>query len=97
MLDAQQAAEKSLKALLVHRRVSFPKTHDINTLLGLLREHGVDVPDELRPADNLTEFAVGGRYPGLTEPVTREAFEQARELAQQVVRWAESMILGPQN
>lgn len=94
--DAQQAAEKSLKAVLVYRRVSFPKTHDINALLGLLRDQGVGVPDELRQADSLTEFAVGGRYPGLTEPVTREEFEQALELAQRVLLWAESLILGRQ-
>ena len=52
------------------------------------------VPDELRQADSLTEFAVGGRYPGLTEPVTREEFEQAIELAQRVLRWAQSLIPG---
>jgi HEPN domain-containing protein len=80
--------------VLVYRRVGFPKTHDINALLGLLRDSGVEVSDELRQADSLTEFAVGGRYPGLTEPVTREEFEQAIELAQRVLRWAESLILG---
>jgi HEPN domain-containing protein len=79
--DAQQAAEKSLKAVLVHRRVGFPKTHDINVLLGLLRNCGVDVPDEICQADSLTGFAVDIRYPGLTEPVTRAEYEQALELA----------------
>lgn len=93
--DAQQAAEKSLKAVLVHRRVGFPKTHDINVLLGLLRDSGVEVSDELRQADSLTEFAVGGRYPGLTEPVPRTEYEQAIELAQRVLCWAEFIILGP--
>jgi len=92
--DAQQAAEKSLKAVLVHRRVSFPKTHDINVLLGLLCGCGVDVPDEIRQTDSLTGFAVGSRYPGLTEPVTQEEYEQAVELAQRVLRWAESLIVG---
>jgi HEPN domain-containing protein len=33
---AQQAAEKSLKALLVARQVEFPKTHDIERLLELV-------------------------------------------------------------
>jgi HEPN domain-containing protein len=27
--DAQQAAEKSIKAVLVHREIDFPKTHNI--------------------------------------------------------------------
>jgi HEPN domain-containing protein len=92
--DAQQAAEKSLKAVLVHRRLGFPRTHDINVLLGLLRNCGVDVPDEICQADSLTGFAVDTRYPGLTEPVTRAEYEQALELAQRVLRWAESIILG---
>jgi hypothetical protein len=31
--DAQQAAEKALKALLLHRRVNFPRIHDLTELL----------------------------------------------------------------
>ncbi|MBM3744906.1 MAG: HEPN domain-containing protein [Acidobacteria bacterium] len=92
--DAQQAAEKSLKAVLVYHRVGFPKTHDINALLGLLRASGMDLPDELRQADALTGYAVDIRYPGLTEPVTREELEQAIELAKRVLHWAEALILG---
>ena len=34
---AQQAAEKFLKARLVHHQVPFPKTHDLARLLDLLR------------------------------------------------------------
>ena len=30
--DAQQAAEKSIKAVLVHREIDFPKTHNIRSL-----------------------------------------------------------------
>ena len=67
---AQQSMEKYLKARLVEAGVSFPKTHDLETLLDLI------VPFEplwepFRPAlSDLTSFAVAFRYPG--ESATRE-------------------------
>jgi len=33
---SQQCVEKYLKALLIHHRVRFPKTHDLTELLNLL-------------------------------------------------------------
>jgi HEPN domain-containing protein len=33
--DAQQAAEKAIKAVLVYRRIRFPRTHAIADLLSL--------------------------------------------------------------
>ena len=44
--DAQQAAEKALKAVLVAMKMAFPKTHSIERLVGLVREGGVAVPEE---------------------------------------------------
>jgi HEPN domain-containing protein len=32
------------------------------------------------------------RYPGLSEPVTREEYESALEIAEQIVEWAEDQI-----
>ena len=70
--DAQQAAEKSIKALLLHKKVSFTRTHDILSLLTLLDQNGLEVPEEIRQVDNLTAYAVDTRYPGQSEDVTRE-------------------------
>ena len=42
--DAQQAVEKSLKALLVRLDKPFPKTHSIGMLLKLIEETGVEIP-----------------------------------------------------
>lgn len=42
--DAQQAAEKAIKAVLGHRAISFPKTHDLNHLLSLAARNGIDIP-----------------------------------------------------
>lgn len=41
--DAQQAAEKAIKAILVERQIPFPKTHDIVDLLTLLQKGGFDI------------------------------------------------------
>ncbi|MEO7913151.1 MAG: HEPN domain-containing protein, partial [Roseiflexaceae bacterium] len=44
---AQQAAEKALKALLVHHQVEFPRTHVIALLINLCGQAGYQVPEEL--------------------------------------------------
>jgi HEPN domain-containing protein len=62
--DAQQAAEKAIKAILVAVQRSFPKTHSIGELLDLVEASGVRVPVELGDARALTEYAVAARYPG---------------------------------
>lgn len=89
---AQQAAEKGIKAVRVHYRVAFPKTHAIMDLLTLLHQNGVVVPEDIREAGSLTGYAVEARYPGLSEDVTEEEYVQALGLAERVVHWAESVI-----
>lgn len=39
--DAQQAAEKAIKAVLIHSNVQFPYTHDLARLLSLVEQAGV--------------------------------------------------------
>jgi HEPN domain-containing protein len=90
--DAQQAAEKALKALLIHRGVQFPYVHDLAELLGLVEQAGQEVPDEVRQVARLTRYAVLTRYPGLVEPVTVEEYEEAVAVAEEVVRWAQGVI-----
>jgi len=90
--DAQQAAEKAVKAVLVSRKISFPKTHAIMDLLSLLHQAGLIVPEDVRQAALLTGYAVQARYPGISEDVTEDDYVVAIELADRVVRWAESQI-----
>jgi HEPN domain-containing protein len=59
----QQAAEKALKAVLVHASVDFPRTHDLQALLMLIGDGGIAVPPELEGVNALTRFAVETRYP----------------------------------
>lgn len=61
---AQQCVEKYVKALLVLLQIDFPKTHDLEELIGLL-------PERKRPSltqdeqSELTEYATGARLSGL--------------------------------
>jgi hypothetical protein len=73
--DAQQAAEKAIKALLVKKGIAFPYVHDIAYLLTLVEQNAVQIPDPVGRAEDLTRYAVVTRYPGLTEPVS-EACER---------------------
>jgi HEPN domain-containing protein len=93
--DAQQAAEKALKAVLVLRAVEFPHTHDITELLDLLEEQGEPFPDDFREAAGpLTPYAVESRYPGFERRTGEEECRQAAEVATRVVRWAERLVHG---
>jgi HEPN domain-containing protein len=88
---AQQAAEKSLKAVLLKCKVDFPLTHNLQALLNLL-QGCVQIPIELRNVVDLNPYAVVTRYPGETEPVTKDDYLDAVRLATLAVRWAESII-----
>ncbi len=90
--EAQQAAEKALKAVCVFYKVEFPKTHSLITLAGLLEQAGVQLPPEVRDADPLTAYAVQARYPDWDEAVTDLEYQRALTVAGQVVIWAEKII-----
>jgi len=86
--DTQQAVEKALKALLIHYGIAFRFVHDIAELLTLLEQHGIDLPEDVRLAASLSDYAVAARYPGPMEPVTEEEYWEAVALAETVFDWA---------
>ena len=90
--DAQQAVEKALKALLVHRNISFRYVHDIAELLTLVEQDGISLPEDVRLAASLSDYAVAARYPGPMEPVTEEEYQEAIALAEAVLRWVEQLL-----
>ena len=82
---AQQCIEKYLKALLVARRVDFPKTHDIGELLVAIgRPIGITLPMEEQR--RLTAYATVTRYPGSSRPITLPEARKAVALARKVRR-----------
>lgn len=48
--DAQQAAEKALKALCIAHGIFFPRTHDIAYLMELLEKGNVSIPEDVHKA-----------------------------------------------
>ena len=90
--DAQQAAEKALKAVMMSRGIDFPYTHDIARLLAVLQVDGLTLPESMLSAARLTTYAVQARYPGLDEPVEEPEYLEAVEVAEAVVRWAEALL-----
>jgi len=59
---AQQAVEKSLKAVLSANGVAFRRTHDIAELLDLLSDSQLPSPPFAETLDELNPFAVDARY-----------------------------------
>ena len=90
--DAQQSVEKALKGLMAFLGIEIPKTHSIGYLLGLIDESGkAKVPENLKDAAVLTDYAVTARYPGNWEPVDEAEYERAVNLAREVHMWVTSI------
>ena len=95
--EAQQAAEKAIKGVLLSRGVDFPKVHDIAELLTLVSESGITLPDQVAAATELTDYAVVTRYPGLGGEVSNEDCDDAIACAEAVVQWAERVVGSDEN
>ena len=89
--QAQQAAEKALKALMIHLGSEYPKVHSLGLLLEKLEPH-VPVPDTIKEAVELSDYAIQTRYPGDYSPVTKAEYERSVELATRVVKWVKSQV-----
>jgi HEPN domain-containing protein len=85
---AQQCAEKSLKALLVAKGQSFPRTHDLVLLADLNSQTGILLPVASTDLRKLTRHPVETRYPGNdpTPEDAREGLATARTLRRFVRR-----------
>jgi HEPN domain-containing protein/predicted nucleotidyltransferase len=92
--DAQQAAEKAVKAVFIARGVRFPFVHDLALLMAALERAGQGVPPEVHHAAWLTRFATEARYP-VPRPVAGSEHERALADARSVVRWAEGEVARP--
>ena len=90
--EAQQAAEKSIKAVMISRNIDFPYVHNLALLLSILEESGVTIPNKVRRAARLAPFAVDLRYPGVAPPTSEEEYRDAVAIAEAVIRWAEERL-----
>jgi len=87
----QQMTEKYLKALLVHKGIDFPKTHDVGEIVSLFPAEMIPPLDQ-REQDFSTQHAVTSRYPGDPDIVTTEEAGQAINIARRVRVWARTHL-----
>ena len=85
----QQAVEKSLKAWLALKGVDYPRTHDLNPLLGLLEDQGERI-DPFWSLLELNSFAVQFRYELPGEEFSN--FKQLSQLTQKLLAFVQSVL-----
>jgi HEPN domain-containing protein len=85
---AHAAVEKALRVALVLTDVELPLTHDLDFLVQLVREAGVDLPTSLSDTGWLTTWAAEFRYDELA------ALDRAAALtaAENATGWAASLL-----
>lgn len=89
---AQQVVEKTCKAVLLFSKVDFPLTHDLQELIDILENAGIELPSEFMDIGKLTPYAVETRYPGYLEDITDNDVDEAVKLAEKVLKWAAEII-----
>jgi HEPN domain-containing protein len=89
--NAQQAAEKALKAVCLAQGMDIPKTHSLVHLMDIIESRGIEIPKNVRDADILTQYSVQSRYPSLMEEINKSEYKDALKLAANVVFWAETI------
>jgi HEPN domain-containing protein len=91
--EAEQAAEKALKALLIYVSGEYLKVHSFSLLLSQLGVY-LSIPEDIKESVELSDYAVQTRYPGDYYPVGEEEYHRAIDLAERVVKWVEEQIPG---
>jgi HEPN domain-containing protein len=87
---SQQCSEKYLKAILVARRIEFPKSHDLVILNQLCLAQSILTAFDEDNLDFLNGFATRARYPGV-EPTIEEA-RRSISIAKSVRKFARSFL-----
>jgi HEPN domain-containing protein len=80
----QQAAEKYFEAFLTWQQIEFPKTHDLQLLLGLIASIDSSLALSLTEVVALNPYGVDIRYPGDAPEIAREDADEAMRLADKV-------------
>jgi HEPN domain-containing protein len=89
---AQQAIEKGLKAVLCHRGLPLPLSHDLSALAAALPNDVARPPHETI-LSALNEFATIRRYEEGYEILSWKELEEAVQLAHILLQWSENTVL----
>ncbi len=79
----QQTIEKYLKALLISRKIDFPKSHDLIQLLNLLKIKDPLLEGIKKELNILNPFAIDFRYPG--EDIEPKEAKEVLKVAKRLV------------
>lgn len=90
LFHAQQAAEKSIKAVLVQHGIVFRRIHDLIELLDIACAHRIQVPVARDLLVRLGPYAVEFRYLGVRAPDVGPA--EADEAVSSLMTWASTML-----
>ena len=90
--DAQQCAEKSLKALCIFFDIKFPKTHNLSHLIELLKDKEVKIPKSVKKAELISDYSVETRYPGDYEEVDEKEYKRVVKIAEDVYNWVNKKV-----
>ena len=91
LFHAQQALEKSLKAVLFSRQIEFRRTHDLTELTQLLRQGGIETPVADDILERLNPFAVTFRYDDMDIDLMMTREDAVGPVAE-VRKWAETQV-----
>lgn len=91
---AQQAAEKSIKAVLVLHGIEFRRTHDLLALASLLADKSVALPVTDDWLIRLTPYAVEFRYDD--DPIHLISGRETEEIVTKLISFAETSIMQAQ-
>ena len=90
--QAQQSVEKALKAVFLAKGARFPFSHNLDLLLQGLEELGLEIPESVDTASQMTRYAVETRYPAFFDPVTPKEYQEALKMAETVLAWAQGFL-----
>ena len=83
---AQQAVEKSLKAVMLAQNLPFRRTHDLSECAYILQETNFTLPLDIETIALLTPYAVIGRYGGIEDDIISP--DEAIEMMKIIIDWA---------
>ena len=82
----QQTIEKLLKALLAFMQINFPKIHDLEELLNLIRQNNINLYTDDEKLTDLGDYTVEGRY-----SIIHDDFEDAQDYFNLISRLKEDV------
>jgi len=80
MFHLQQAAEKSLKAILIKMKITYSRTHDLEVLIEKCYSNNIELNIDEMKINDLTDYAVEGRYDFLSDIEDYDYYNEVRKL-----------------